>query len=73
MVNLPLSFTEYTRQLMGDERFERYLQSFEEEAPVSIRLNPKKVGSERGERKEERGERREERGKRKEERGERNV
>ena len=62
MVNLPLSFTEYTRQLMGDERFERYLQSFEEEAPVSIRLNPKKVGSERGERKEERGERREERG-----------
>ena len=62
MVNLPLSFTEYTRQLMGDERFERYLQSFEEEAPVSIRLNPKKVGSERGERREERGERKEERG-----------
>ena len=56
MVNLPLSFTEYTRQLMGDERFERYLQSFEEDAPVSIRLNPKKVGSERGERREERGE-----------------
>ena len=27
---------------MGDERFERYLQSFEEPAPVSIRLNPKK-------------------------------
>ena len=28
---------------MGEERFERYLQSFEEPAPVSIRLNPKKM------------------------------
>ena len=28
---------------MGAERFERYLQSFEEEPPVSIRLNPKKT------------------------------
>ena len=45
MANLPLTFTEYTRQLMGDERFERYLKSFEEEPPVSIRLNPRKVGS----------------------------
>ena len=49
MANLPLTFTEYTRQLMGDERFERYLKSFEEEPPVSIRLNPKKVGEMRGE------------------------
>ena len=45
MAELPHSFTEYTRQLMGDERFERYLQSFEEEPPVSIRLNPKKAGN----------------------------
>ena len=30
---------------MGDERFERYLQSFEEEPPVSIRLNPMKAGA----------------------------
>ena len=44
MTQLPAAFTDYTRQLMGDERFERYLQSFEEEPPVSIRLNPKKVG-----------------------------
>jgi 16S rRNA C967 or C1407 C5-methylase (RsmB/RsmF family) len=29
---------------MGEERFERYLQSFEEDAPVSIRLNPRKSG-----------------------------
>ncbi len=28
---------------MGAERFERYLQSFEQEPPVSIRLNPKKT------------------------------
>ena len=28
---------------MGEERFERYLHSFEEDAPVSIRLNPKKL------------------------------
>ena len=28
---------------MGRERFERYLHSFEEDAPVSIRLNPKKM------------------------------
>jgi 16S rRNA C967 or C1407 C5-methylase (RsmB/RsmF family) len=42
MTTLPVEFTTYTRQLMGDERFERYLRSFEEEAPVSIRLNPKK-------------------------------
>lgn len=28
---------------MGDERFERYLHSFEEELPVSIRLNPMKM------------------------------
>ena len=43
MAQLPAEFTEYTRQLMGEERFERYLQSFEEPAPVSIRLNPKKM------------------------------
>ena len=42
MAELPILFTEYTRQLMGEERFERYLQSFEEDAPVSIRMNPKK-------------------------------
>ena len=43
MAQLPLQFTEYTRQLMGAERFERYLKSFEEPAPVSLRLNPKKM------------------------------
>ncbi len=43
MTQLPAEFTAQTRQLMGDERFERYLKSFEEDAPVSIRLNPKKM------------------------------
>ena len=56
MTKLPVEFTDTTRQLMGDERFERYLQSFEEEAPVSIRLNPKKSTEVRGERLEVRGE-----------------
>ena len=39
MAQLPVAFTEKTRQLMGEERFERYLQSFEEEPPVSKRVN----------------------------------
>ena len=43
MQKLPDAFTEYTRQLMGSERYERFLQSFEEDAPVSIRLNPTKA------------------------------
>ena len=43
MTQLPAVFTENTRQLMGDERFERYMRSFEEPVPVSIRLNPKKL------------------------------
>ena len=42
MADLPLAFKEYTRQLMGDECFNRYLHSFEEDTPVSIRLNPRK-------------------------------
>ena len=37
------SFLDSTRQLFGDERFERYLRSFDEEAPVSIRLHPLKT------------------------------
>ena len=50
MAELPVQFTDYTRQLMGDVRFERYLHSFEEEAPVSIRLNPKKMSETGGQR-----------------------
>ena len=39
MMNLPEDFIRETRLLMGEERFNRYLGAFEEEAPVSIRLN----------------------------------
>ena len=47
MVELPNAFSQATRQLMGDDRFARYLTSFDEEPPVSIRLNPRKTqGSE---------------------------
>ena len=40
---LPEEFERYTRELMGEERFARYLAAFDEEPPVSIRLNPKKT------------------------------
>ncbi len=43
MTQLPAEFIEKTRQLMGEERFGRYLKSFEEDIPVSIRLNPMKM------------------------------
>ena len=46
MTQLPAAFTEKTRLLMGEERFMRYLKSFEEDAPVSIRLNPMKMAAE---------------------------
>ena len=39
MVNLPADFVAETRRIMGDERFNRYLGAFDEEAPTSIRVN----------------------------------
>ena len=51
-MQLPEDFIRETRQLMGSERFSRYMEAFDEEAPVSIRLNPQK----RGEWREVRGE-----------------
>lgn len=41
-MQLPADFLHVTEALMGRERFERYLHSFEEPSPVSIRLNPQK-------------------------------
>ena len=43
-MQLPEDFIRSTREVMGEERFGRYLKAFEEEAPVSIRLNPRKAG-----------------------------
>ncbi len=42
-MQLPEDFIRYTREVMGEERFQRYLESFNEETPVSIRLNPRKT------------------------------
>ena len=46
MVKLPDAFIEQTRLMMGEERFARYLAAFDEEPPVSIRVNPMRVRSE---------------------------
>ena len=43
MVQLPGDFVRTTRLLMGEDRFNRFLGAFDEEAPVSIRINPRKV------------------------------
>lgn len=42
MQNLPEEFTEYTRKLFGEERWQKFLESFSEARPVSVRLNPHK-------------------------------
>lgn len=39
-MELPKDFAEYTRELFGDERYRKFLSSFETDVPVSIRLNP---------------------------------
>lgn len=42
---LPLEFTEYTKKLFGEDRWQRYLSAFDVEAPVSVRVNPFKVNA----------------------------
>ncbi len=39
-MNLPQTFIDYTTTLFGPTRWERYVRAFDEEPPVSIRLNP---------------------------------
>ncbi len=39
-MNLPPEFITYTSTLFGPERWKYFLQSFEQDVPVSIRLNP---------------------------------
>ena len=49
MTELPEDFIHETRRLMGEERFNRYLEAFNEEAPTSIRMNPRlSQGGKRG-------------------------
>ena len=42
-MNLPASFTEYTRALLGVEEYEKLVSALQQEPPVSIRLNRLKV------------------------------
>ena len=42
-MQLPADFLRETRKLMGETRFQRYMEAFEEEPPVSLRLNPLKA------------------------------
>lgn len=42
-IKLPAEFLNHTEAVMGAERFARFLSAMDEEPPVSIRLNPKKV------------------------------
>ena len=44
MIQLPEIFVSEARRVMGDERFNRFLGAFDEEAPVSIRVNPRIAG-----------------------------
>ena len=37
---LPQEFTTYTRQIMGEERWQRFVDAFDADTPVSIRINP---------------------------------
>jgi 16S rRNA C967 or C1407 C5-methylase (RsmB/RsmF family) len=46
-MQLPEDFVRETRQLMGEERFNRFMEAFNEDAPVSIRLNPLKIRNEK--------------------------
>jgi 16S rRNA C967 or C1407 C5-methylase (RsmB/RsmF family) len=42
-MQLPEDFIQQTRATFGEERFERFLKALDEEMPVSIRINPKKI------------------------------
>ena len=42
-MQLPEEFVTYTREMMGTALFQRYLDAFNQEPPVSIRLNPLKT------------------------------
>ena len=49
-MQLPDDFIQQIRPLFGETRFERFIQTLDEEPPVSIRLNPSKSGEWRVER-----------------------
>ena len=48
-MQLPDDFIQLVRPVFGEERFARFLQALSEESPVSIRMNPSKIGERREE------------------------
>lgn len=44
-MSLPKEFADYTSQIFGEERWQRFLSAMNEPAPVSIRYNPFKNGA----------------------------
>lgn len=44
MATLPKDFEDYTRTLFGEETYRRFLMSFQEKQPLSVRINPFKSG-----------------------------
>lgn len=46
IMQLPEDFIRETRLVMGEQRFNRFMEAFDEDAPTSIRINPLKVGNE---------------------------
>lgn len=42
-MNLPASFIDYTRSLLGDEEYDKLAAALQQETPVSIRLNNEKA------------------------------
>lgn len=45
-MKLPEEFVAYTRRMMGEKNFQKYLDSFDDSLPVSIRLNKSKTTDE---------------------------
>ena len=58
-MQLPDDFIQLVRPVFGEERFTRFLQALSEESPVSIRMNPSKIGERREESEERKVESRE--------------
>ena len=44
-MQLPEEFIRETRRIMGDNRFNRFMEAFNEDAPTSIRINPRKLST----------------------------
>ena len=47
-MELPASFIDYTRSLLGDEEYDKLAVAIRQEPPVSIRLNDGKLKTENG-------------------------